>query len=111
MLLYSRYTRYQSGPTSWTSKYDWHGMEALEQISVLDYTDEFIFIFYCWTNSGKDFPSFLVYSTIPGAQLTPELENRFQTSLDRSGVVHLAPPLENFCQPDYSPEKCPPESF
>jgi hypothetical protein len=88
-----------------------HGFEA---ITVLDYTDDFVLIYYCFKTGDKQdkqSSSFTVYSMVPGEQLSPELEERFQKAIDQSGAGHLAPPLKDFCQPDYSREKCPPESF
>jgi hypothetical protein len=87
------------------------GMEAHDQITVLDYTDEFALIYYCWTNKDNQYPSVAIYSSIPGAYLAPELEERFQNAIDKSGVAHLVPRLAEFCKPDFSRERCPAESF
>ena len=91
----------------WETRYSFKGLEAYDQLTVLDYTEDSILLYYCWSNLDNQYPSVTVYSTTPGKQLTPELEERFQKAIDRSGAAHLVPRLKDFCQPDNSRERCP----
>jgi hypothetical protein len=110
MLTVRRYTIHQTEANAWMTQYSFRGMDALEHMTVLDYTDDHVLVYYCWSNTYNQFPSVIVYSRQPGVQLTPELEERFQRVIDNAGISHIVPRLADFCQPSYTDE-CPSNVF